>query len=179
MADETKNNAPAESKGTDAAGADAAAPKTYSEEDYAALQSQLADAQKQLSDATTTIQSYKDMDIEGIQKSAAEWEQKAKQLEVEQKAKDYSDKLEKYVQAQGMKNDIYAAHLKGQLMAAELKFDKDGTLIGGEDIVKKLRESCPDAFTDDKPKPQFVGSTPGADHKETEEASIRRIMGLK
>lgn len=179
MTDETKNNAPVGSEGTDAAGADAAAPKTYTEEEYSALQSRLADAQKQLSEAGTTIQSYKDMDIDGIKKSAQEWEQKAKQLEADQKAKDYSDKLDKYVQMQSMKNDIYAAHLKGQLMAAELKFDKDGALVGGEDIVKKLRESCPDAFADDKPKPQFVGSTPGADRKETEDASIRRIMGLK
>ena len=156
-----------------------AAPKTYSEEEYTALQSQLADVQKQLGDAGKTIQSYKDMDIEGIKKSAADWEEKAKQLEAEQKEKDYSDRLDKYVQAQGMKNDIYAAHLKGQLMAAELKFDKDGTLIGGEDVVKKLRESCPDAFADDSPKPQFVGSTPGTDEKNTEDAAIRRIMGLK
>ena len=155
------------------------APKTYSEEEYTALQSQLADVQKQLGDAGKTIQSYKDMDIEGIKKSAADWEEKAKQLEAEQKEKDYSDRLDKYVQAQGMKNDIYAAHLKGQLMAAELKFDKDGTLIGGEDVVKKLRESCPDAFADDSPKPQFVGSAPGADEKNTEDAAIRRIMGLK
>lgn len=171
MADETKNTAPDQTEGS--------TPKTYSEEEYTALQSRLTDAQKQLEEAGTTIQSYKDMDIEGIKKSAADWEQKAKQLEAEQKEKEYSDRLDKFVQAQGMKNSIYAAHLKAQLTAAELKFDKDGTLIGGEDVVKKLRESCPDAFADDTPKPQFVGSTPGADQKDTEDAAIRRIMGLK
>ena len=178
MADETKNNTPADA-GTPTDAKPDTAPKTYSEQEYAALQSKLTEVQKQLTDAGTTIQSYKDMDIEGIKKSAADWEQKAKQLEAEQKEKDYSDRLDKFVQAQGMKNEIYAAHLKAQLAAAELKFDKDGTLIGGEDVVKKLRESCPDAFADDRPKPQFTDSTPGNGIREPDDAAIRRIMGLK
>lgn len=153
--------------------------KTYTEAEYTALQAQLADAQKQLGAANTTIQSFQDMDIDGIKQSAADWKQKAEQLEAEQKAKAHSDALDRFVQAQGMRNDIYASHLKGQLEAAGLKFDKDGTLIGGEDIVKKLRQSCPDAFADTAPPPQFVDSTPGDTHKTPDDAAIRRIMGLK
>lgn len=174
MADEPKNT-PAEQP---AAPPETPA-KTYSEAEYTALQAQLADAQKQLGEANTAIQSFKDMDIDGIKKSAEDWKQKAEQLEAEQKAKAHSDALDKFVSAQGMRNDIYAAHLKQQLEAAELKFDKDGTLIGGEDIVKKLRQSCPDAFADAAPKPAFVDSTPGDTHKAPDDAMIRRIMGLK
>lgn len=133
----------------------------------------------QLSEANTQIESYKGMDIEGIRKSAEEYKQKVEQLEAEQKAKDYSDKLDKFVQNQGMRNDIYSAHLKSQLSAAELKFDKDGVLIGGEEIVKKLRESCPDAFADTKPKPEFVESTPGSTEKTPDDDYIRTVMGLK
>ncbi len=88
-------------------------------------------------------------------------------------------KLDKFVASQNMKNDIYAAYLKGQLKDAELKFDKEGTLIGGEDIVRKLKDSCPDAFADDKPKPEFVGSTPGNTVKTADDDAVRRIMGLK
>ena len=96
-----------------------------------------------------------------------------------QKAQEFSSKLDKFVQAQGMRNDIYAAHLKSLLTDAELKLDKDGTLIGGEDIVKKLKASCPDAFADTRPKPEFVGSTPGSTPKSPDDDYIRKVMGLK
>lgn len=148
------------------------AEKTYSEADYTALQNQLSEANK-------TIQSFKDMDIDGIKKSADEWKQKAEALEQAQKERDYSDQLDKFVASQNMKNAIYAAHLKGLLKEAELKFDKDGSLIGGADIVQKLKNSCPDAFADDRPKPEFTASTPGNTVKTSDDDAVRRIMGLK
>ena len=40
--------------------------KTYTEAEYTALQAQLADAQKQLGEANTAIQSFQDMDIDSI-----------------------------------------------------------------------------------------------------------------
>ena len=43
MAEETKNTAPDQTEGS--------TPKTYSEEEYTALQSRLTDAQKQLEEA--------------------------------------------------------------------------------------------------------------------------------
>ena len=173
MAEEIKETEITETKPEIPAGRHAEqAEKTYSEADYNALKTQLDDANK-------TIQSFKDMDIESIQKSADEWKQKAEALEQAQKERDYSDKLDRFVASQNMKNDIYAAHLKGQLKDAGLKFDKEGTLFGGEDIVRKLKTSCPDAFADDKPKPEFTASTPGNTVKSPDDDAIRRIMGLK
>ena len=148
------------------------AEKTYSETDYNALKAQLDEANK-------TIQGFKDMDIESIQKSADDWKQKAEALEQAQKERDYSDKLDKFVASQNMKNEIYASHLKGLLKDAGLKFDKDGSLIGGADIVQKLKASCPDAFADDKPKPEFTASTSGNTAKTPDDDAVRRIMGLK
>ncbi|MDE6707970.1 MAG: phage scaffolding protein [Oscillospiraceae bacterium] len=145
--------------------------KTYSEAEYTALQNQLNDANK-------TIQSFQDMDIESIKKSAEDWKQKAEQLEADQKEKEYSDRLDKFVQAQGMKNPIYAEYLKNQLIHAELKF-KDDMLIGGEDIVKKLKADYPDAFADTQQKPKFVDSTSGNTSKTPDDDMIRKIMGLK
>ncbi len=155
------------------------AAKTYTAEEYQALESRITSLTAQLDEAGKTIQSYKDMDIDGIRQRAEEWEKKCGELEAAQKAKAYSDELDKFVQAQGMKNDIYAAHLKSQLEAAELKFDKDGTLIGGSEIVSKLKASCPDAFADTQPKPHFVDSTPGSTAHTPDDAEIRKIMGLK
>lgn len=45
------------------------------------------DLKKQLSDATDTIKSYTEMDIEGIQKSAKDWEEKARKAEQDAAAK--------------------------------------------------------------------------------------------
>ena len=160
-----------ETKSTENQQAETKPEKTYSEAEYIALQNQLNDANK-------TIQSFQDMDIETIKKSAEDWKQKAEQLEADQKAKEYSDKLNKFVQAQGMKNPIYAEYLKNQLIHAELKF-QDDMLIGGEDIVTKLKADYPDAFADTQPKPQFVDSTSGNTSKTPDDDVIRRIMGLK
>ena len=71
----------------------APAVKTYSEAEYNALQEKLASTEKQLSEANTTIQSFKDMDIEGIKKSADDWKQKAEQAEAERKAFEHRTKL--------------------------------------------------------------------------------------
>ena len=91
-------SAPSEGGGTPA-------PKTYTEAEYNALQSSLDAVNKQLAEANNTIKSYTDMDIDGIKKSAEDWKQKAEKLEAEQKAQEFSSKLDKFVQAQGMRND--------------------------------------------------------------------------
>lgn len=114
--------------------------------DIKAEQDAAAAVNEQLAEANKTIQSYKDMDVESIQKSADEWKQKCEQLEADRKAKEHSDRLDKYVQTQGMKNSVYAEHLKRQLMEQNLQFDDKGVLQGGDAVVKALRESCPDAF---------------------------------
>ena len=138
-----------------------------------------AKIQGDLDTANQTIQSYKDMDIDGIKKSAADWQEKYETSERERKAQAYSDQLDRFVQKQGMRNDIYAAHLKQQLTDKQLKFDDNGTLLGGDDVVKALRDSCPDAFADAKPKPQFVDSAQGNASALPDDDEIRRIMGLK
>ena len=77
-----------ETKSTENQQAETKPEKTYSEAEYLALQNQLNDANK-------TIQSFQDMDIESTKKSAEDWKQKVEQLEADQKAKEYSDKLDK------------------------------------------------------------------------------------
>ena len=138
-----------------------------------------ATVQTQLDTATQTIQSYKDMDIDSIKKSAEDWKQKYEQAEADRKAKEYSDQLDRFVQKQGMRNDIYAAHLKSQLSEKKLRFDEKGVLLGGDDVVKALRDSCPDAFADTQPKPAFSASTQSPSAKTPDDDAIRRVMGLK
>lgn len=121
---------------------------TYSA-DIKAEQEAVTTIKTQLDEANKTIKSYKDMDVDSIKKSADDWQQKYERLEAQQKEKEYSDKLDKFIKDQGMKNSVYAEYLKDKITAQNLQFDDKGILTGGDAIVKALRESCPDAFAAD------------------------------
>jgi predicted RNase H-like nuclease (RuvC/YqgF family) len=120
--------------------------KTYSEAEYNALQEQLTAAQESLKEATDKLASFENMDVEKIKQEAADWKQKYEQAEADRKEKEYNDNLDKFVQKQGMKNEIYADYLKRQLTEQKLQFDSNGNLVGGDVTVQDLRKSCPDAF---------------------------------
>lgn len=133
---------------------------------YDSKVSELADTKKLLDDANNEIQSYKDMDIDGIKQKAADWEtkyntdiaalnQKITDQQKESAAKDY-------LQGKGIKSKLAQKAALTGLMGLEFK---DGALVGADDYLKKLKEEDPDSFeTEDegKSKPQnWVRSTTG------------------
>ena len=67
-------------------------------------------------------------------------------LPTDRKAKEYSARLDQFVQQQGMTNAVYADYLKRQLLDKKLQFDDKGELIGGTEAVQELKKTCPDAF---------------------------------
>jgi molecular chaperone GrpE (heat shock protein) len=111
MAEETKQ----EPNGTEPTA------KTYTEAEYNALQEQLTAMQSQLSTANETIQSYKDMDIDGIQASVAEYKQKWEQSEADRKAFEYQTRLGQYVKILGLRDDIYEQHVANLLAGKNLQ----------------------------------------------------------
>lgn len=115
--------------------------KTYTEQEYNSLA-------EQLRTANATIQSYKDMDIDGIKKSVEEYKQKAEQAENDRKAFEYRTKLAQYVKGLRLKDDIYEAHVTKLLEEKELKFDGD-KLIGSDDVMQSFRKDHEDAFIPD------------------------------
>ena len=112
--------------------------KTYTEEEYNALKSQL-------DTANSTIKSYEDMDIDGIKKSVEDYKNKWEQSENDRKAFEHKTNVLNYVKSLGLKDDIYEKHVADLIIAKELKFDDD-KLIGSNDVVNAFRESHPDAF---------------------------------
>jgi len=112
--------------------------KTYSEQEYNALAEQLRNANE-------TIQSYKDMDIDGIKKSVEDYKQKLEKSESDRKAFEHKTRVSGFVKSLGLKDDIYEKHVTDLILEKELKFDGD-KLIGGDDVVKQFREKYPDAF---------------------------------
>ena len=134
--------------------------KTYTEAEYNALQQQLDAMQKSLDTANTTIQSYKDMDIEGIQASVEDYKQKWEQSEKDRKAFEYQTKLGQYVKTLGLRDDVYEQHVARLLTEKGLQFDGD-KLVGADDVLKPFRESHADAFQTTEPIKPFMGRTPG------------------
>ena len=112
--------------------------KIYSEQEYNTLAEQLRTANE-------TIQSYKDMDIEGIKASVEEYKTKWEQSENERKVFEHKTKVSGFVKSLGLKDDIYEKYVTDMIIAKELKFDGE-KLIGGDDVVNQFREKYPDAF---------------------------------
>jgi len=150
-------------------------------DDNATLKADNDNKQELLENANKEIASYKDMDIEGIKKSAEDYKTKYETAENDYKAKiaemELNNKLEKYVDTLNLKNDIYKNAIISQIKEKELKFDGD-TLLGGEELVKGFKEKYAEAFVDTKPKPTFADSTPGVPSNSNEN-SLRIAMGLK
>ena len=148
----------------------------YTEEEYKALQAQLTAAQTSLKAANDKLASFEKMDVEKIKQEAADWKQKFEQAEADRKAKEYKDGVAAFVRKQGMKNDIYADHLTNQIVSKNLQFDDKGVLLGGDDVVKALRESCPDAFA---PDPHERAAAPTSGHLPTSMDGVERAFYAK
>ena len=114
---------------------------------------------EQLEAANTTIQSYKDMDIEGIKQSASDWEKKynddlkAMQDKLEGQAYDFA--LKEYVSGYQFTSDLVKEAVIAQLKAQGFKLN-DGKFLGADDFMKQLKEANPSAFADTDIKPPKI-----------------------
>ena len=91
--------------------------------DIKAEQDAAATAKTQLDEVNKTIQSYKDMDIDGIKASVEEYKQRLTQAEAERAAFEYRTKMNQYVKKLGLKNDVYEKHVTDLLTEKNLQFD--------------------------------------------------------
>ena len=131
------------------------------EEETKSLENQQAETKPEKT--YSTIQSFKDMDVESIKKSVEDWKQKAEQAENERKAFEHRTKLQQYVKGLHLKDDIYEQHVLNLLVEKNLQFEND-KLIGGDDIVQAFRESHADAFA---PNPLERAAAPISDNVNT------------
>lgn len=131
-----------------------------------------------LDDANKTIQSYKDMDIDGIKASVMDYKQRLEKSEADRKAFEHKTKISGYVRSLGLRDDIYEQYVTNLLVEKGLQFDGD-KLIGGDDVVNSFRESHADAFKTDESSPHFVDSTGGSAGTSAEDELVSTILGLK
>lgn len=133
--------------------------KTYSEQEYQALQIQLDKLKK----STSENEDYK---------------QKWEQSEQARKDFEYQTKVGSFVKSLGLKDDIYEKHVTDLILEKGLKFN-GSSLIGGDDVVNDFREKYPNAFKSAEPVPEFSVSTTGQNGVKDDDAFIRKVMGLK
>lgn len=140
-----------------------------SKDKFDAKETELSGVKQQLTDANATIQSYKDMDIEGIKKSAQEWENKYKT-----DTKALNDKLAE--QERAHQTDMFLSGYKFTSKAAQAgiraEFEKkgfkleDGVFLGAKDYMKSLMEDVDykGAFVQENPADQNIqnGGAAGA-----------------
>lgn len=156
-----------------------------SKERYQELNTRIGGLETQLKDANSTIKSYKDMDIEGIKQSAADWEQKYntetqklnKQIEDDRK----KFAAERFMDSQKIKSPLSRKAILQDFLAKGLEF-KDGTFVGADEYMKTVKEKYPDEFEQEEEKPEkksWVRGTRGTykpQAKSEEEAYLKRSM---
>ena len=157
-----------------------------SKERYQELNTKIGGLETQLKDANSTIKSYKDMDIEGIKQSAADWEQKYntetqklnKQIEDDRK----KFAAERFMDSQKIKSPLSRKAILQDFLAKGLEF-KDGTFVGADEYMKSVKEKYPDEFEQEEEKPEkkaWVRGTRGTYKPQTkseEEAYLKKKYG--
>lgn len=120
----------------------------------------------QLDDANQQIKSYKDMDIEGIQKSAQEWETKyntdTQSLKDELANVKYGHAVDQVIAGVKFSSESAKKAYRADLVAKKLPLQEDGTLLGYADYHKAYQEADASAFATDTPAPSFSAGANGS-----------------
>lgn len=147
-----------------------------SKEKYGELDTEKKGIEQQMKDANATIKSYKDMDIDGIKQSAADWERKYNEdtqklnQQIENDRKMFA--AERYIAGQKIKSPLSRKAILQEFLAQNMEF-KDGAFSGADEYMKKVREQYPDEFEQEqdpdqnRQKTTWVRGTQGTYKPET------------
>lgn len=120
------------------------------------------DTKKLLDDANTTIQSYKEMDVEGIKKSAEDWKTKyetdTSALNNKIAQQEYEHQADKYLNKYEFSSNLVRSAVLNQFKEKKFKLEND-TFLGADDFMKQLQESEPGIFKVLNPAPGNTGGT--------------------
>lgn len=125
--------------------------------DIEALQSSADGVKAQLEEANTTIEGFKALKPEELQKAADEWKAKAETAELEAKKQieimKFDHALEGALASAKAKNP---KAVKALLTTADLKLGEDGAVVGLKEQLEKIQEDNDYLFESDEPEPKFV-----------------------
>ena len=118
---------------------------------------ELSGVKEQLTSANATIQSYKDMDIEGIKKSASDWQAKydtdTKALQEKLDAQARAHREEQFMSGYKFTSKAAKDGVLAAFRSKEFKLDGD-IFVGAKDYMTELmaNEDYKGAFVKDEPK---------------------------
>jgi hypothetical protein len=142
-----------------------------------------ADALKtQLGEASKQIEGFKSLDIDGVKQQADEWKAKAEQAQAE--AAEQIQKLKFDTALTGALSSAKAKNAKAVqalLDAENLKYnDADGSIVGLNEQLEKIKADNDYLFESDTPTPQIVkgGNAPSV-NLDAMTAAMRAGAGLK
>lgn len=163
--------------------AEAGKTKTEMQNAITSLTTERDGLQSQLSDANATIQSYKDMDIDGIKQSAADWETKyntdTQALKDQLESTKYGYAVENAVGSLKFTSESAKKAFLADLTAKKLPI-QEGKLLGLEDFTKGYKEADPGAFVSDNPTPTFTtGSGQKTQTGTASDSALRAAFGLE
>lgn len=138
--------------------------------------------QNQLKDANNEIQSFKDMDIDSIKKSADDWKTKYEEMEANQKAE--KEKSIRDERTNAFFNDVKFASesakagVISQFNEKGFKYDEESKkFLGASEWLNDLKEKDSGAFLSDVANPKFTTS-PTAPTNTGSMDQILHAMGL-
>jgi len=146
------------------------------------LNETISNYQNQLKTANDTIQSYKDMDIDSIKKSADDWKTKYEEMEANQKVE--KEKSIRNERTNAFFNDIKFASesakagVIAQFNAKDFKYDEESKkFLGASEWLNELKEKDSGAFLSNVANPKFT-TTPTAPNNDSSMDKILHAMGL-
>ena len=147
------------------------------------LTNEKGNLQKQIDDANKEIQSYKDMDIDSIKKSAEDWKTKYEEMEANQKAE--KEKSVRNERTNAFFNDIKFASesakagVIAQFNAKDFKYDEEtNKFLGASEWLNDLKEKDSGAFLSDVANPKFTTTATTPKNNVGSMDEVMKIMGL-
>nr|DAP03717.1 MAG TPA: minor structural protein [Caudoviricetes sp.] len=136
----------------------------------------------QIDDANKEIQSYKDMDIDGIKKSAEDWKVKYEEMEKNQKAE--KEKSLREARTNAFFNDVKFASesakagVISQFNQKDFKYDEESQkFLGASEWLNDLKEKDAGAFLSEVANPVFT-TNPTAPIVDSSIDELKEAMGL-
>jgi predicted nucleic acid-binding Zn-ribbon protein len=123
----------------------------------ATAQAEVDGLKGQLTEAGTTIEGFKKLDVEGIKVAANEWKAKAEQAQADAAKQiaglKFDHALDGALTGAKAKN---AKAVKALLNANDLKLAEDGSIIGLKEQLEKVKSENDYLFESDTPQPKVV-----------------------
>ncbi len=144
-------------------------------EKFEAKETELKNANTQLSEANKQIEEFKGMDIEGIKAAADEWKTKAEKAVEESEKQQKEFNAREYLGGFPFASEMAKKAAISEFMAQEFQY-KDGKFIGADEYMEKLKESDPGAFASDSNDPKFTrGGTGGGNPPQITKDELKKM----